>query len=88
VFRYLKHTMTSADLVLATDTPDHLSEAHVVIGLEMLLGGQRIAAMDSLRRAADGGSERSIARDLARATLQRIEAAGAKSSTTPAQRQP
>jgi tetratricopeptide (TPR) repeat protein len=84
LFRYLKRTMPSADLVAAADTPDHLSEAHVVIGLHLFLGGQRTSAMEPLRQADEQGSARSIARDLARATLHRIGAAGPKSSDAPA----
>ena len=74
VFRYLKHTIPAADLVSSADTPDHQAEAHVVIGLDLYLGRQPLAATDPLRRAAAQGSERSIARDLARATLARIAA--------------
>jgi tetratricopeptide (TPR) repeat protein len=73
VFRYLKHTIPSADMIAAADSPDHQAEANVIIGLDLFLGGQRVAATDPLRRAAAQGSERSIARDLARATLLRIE---------------
>jgi tetratricopeptide (TPR) repeat protein len=84
LFRYLKRTMPSADLLAAADTPDHQSEAHLVIGLHLFLGGQRTSAMEPLRQAAEHGSERSIARALARATLDRIGAAGPKSSNAPA----
>ncbi len=84
VFRYLKHTMPSTELIAAADTADHQSEAYLVIGLDLFLGGQPIAATEPLRKAAEKGSERSIARDLARATLHRIQTTRAESVIAPA----
>lgn len=73
LFRFLKHTLPTTALIAAADTPDHQSEAHVVIGLDLLYRGERTAAVEHLRRAAELGSDRSIARALARATLRRSQ---------------
>jgi tetratricopeptide (TPR) repeat protein len=78
LFRYLKRTMPSWDLIAAADAPDRLTEARAVIGLDLLYRGERSAAAEHLRWVRDHGDEGSIARDLAVEALRRVEAGGSK----------
>ena len=71
VFRYLKRTLSSAEMIAAADAPDRQSEAHLVVGLGLYFRGEKTAARDHLRKAAELGSEHSIARALAAETLRR-----------------
>ncbi len=74
LFRYLKRTIPSMELLsTAGDAPDHQTEAHAVIGLDLLHRGERAAALEHLRWVRDHGHEQSIARDLVRETLRRID---------------
>ncbi len=73
LFRYLKRTMSAVDLLAAADAPDKLTEAHTVIGLDLLHRGERNAAIEQLRWVRDHGFDASIAKDLARETLRRVE---------------
>ncbi len=75
LFRYLKRTLPSMDLLSAADAPDKLTEARAVIGLDLLRRGERDAALEHLRWVRDHGLDGSVARDLVRETLRRIEAA-------------
>jgi tetratricopeptide (TPR) repeat protein len=73
LFRYLKRTTPSTDLLAAADSPEWMAEARTVIGLDLLGRGERTAAREHLRWVRDHGPTRSIARDLARETLRRLE---------------
>lgn len=79
LFRYLKRTLPSMDLLAAADAPDKLTEARAVIGLDLLRRGERDAALEHLRWVRDHGLDGSIARDLVRETLRRIEGTGSGS---------
>jgi tetratricopeptide (TPR) repeat protein len=70
VFAYLKGRINAAELLAAGDTPKKRTEAHAVIGLDLLGRGDR-AAVEHLSWARDRGVDRSIARDLAREALRR-----------------
>lgn len=74
LFRYLKRTLPSTDVLSAADSLDKRTEARAVIGLDLLHRGERDAAVGHLRWVRDHGLDRSIAKDLARETLRRIEA--------------
>jgi tetratricopeptide (TPR) repeat protein len=76
LFRYLKRTTPSTDLLSAADSPDKQTEAHTVIALDLLHRGEPGAAVEHLRWVRDHGLDRSIAKDLALETLRRLEAAG------------
>jgi tetratricopeptide (TPR) repeat protein len=76
VFRYLKRTLPSSDLFNAADEAGRRDEAEMIVGLDLLYRGERSAALDHLRAAA-ADTAPSISRDLARATLQRLNAAPA-----------
>ena len=74
LFRYLKGALTADGLVAAAGRdPKSLTEAHAVIGLDLLSRGDREAATPHLTWALDQGLDRSIARDLAREALRRGE---------------
>ncbi|MCA1684429.1 MAG: tetratricopeptide repeat protein, partial [Planctomycetia bacterium] len=75
LFRYLRRTMTSMDLLAAADAPGKLTEARAVIGLDLLHRGESDAGLEHLRWVRDHGLDRSIARDLARESLRRAESA-------------
>ena len=49
------------------------TEAHAFLGLDRLIAGDRPAAVEHLRWVREHGLRESIALDLARATLQRLE---------------
>jgi tetratricopeptide (TPR) repeat protein len=74
LFRYLKRTTPSTDLLAAAAAggPDRVAEARTVIALDLLGRGERTAAIEHLRWVRDHGPGRSIARDLARETLRRL----------------
>ncbi|MFO0954499.1 MAG: tetratricopeptide repeat protein [Isosphaeraceae bacterium] len=74
VFRYLKRSIKSSDLISAAEGRERLTEARAVIGIDLYLRGERSAASDHLRWVRDHGEEGSIARDAAVETLKRIEA--------------
>jgi tetratricopeptide (TPR) repeat protein len=77
LFRYLKGQTTAADLVAAAgDDPAREAEARAVIGFDLFGRGDRPVALDHLRWVLDHGTDRSMAKDLARATLHRAVAAG------------
>ena len=75
LFRYLRRTLPSMDVLSAADGLEQQTEARAVIGVDLLHRGERTAAIEHLRWARDHGLDRSIARDLARETLRRIETA-------------
>ena len=75
LFRYLKRTIPSTSLLATADTADKMTEARAVIGLDLLHRGERNAAVEHLRWVRDHGLDRSIAKDLAREALRRVEAA-------------
>lgn len=68
VFRYLKGQSSIEDL-LAAAGPGGKTLAHAVIGFDLRLRGYRDAAIGHLEQARDDQADRTIARDLAIATL-------------------
>ncbi len=73
MFRYLKRTLPSTELITAAEAVGRRDEAEMIIGLDLLSHGERSAALDHLRSAA-ADSAPSISRDLSRTTLQRLTA--------------
>ena len=74
VFRFLRRTIPSTDLLAAANGPDQQTEAETIVGLDLLSRGERAAAVEHLRWVRDHGLDRSIAHDLAAETLRRIDA--------------
>lgn len=75
MFRYLKRTVPSTEFLAATQNPEQQAEAETVVGLDLLLRGERAAALEHLRWVRDHGPEGSIARDVATAALTRAASA-------------
>jgi lipoprotein NlpI len=73
VLRYLRGQLTETALLEAAVNTRHEAEAHAFIGLDRLRAGQREAALLHLHWANDRGAAGSIATDVARAVLNRIE---------------
>jgi tetratricopeptide (TPR) repeat protein len=73
LFRYLKRTLTTTALLAMADDPTKLTEARAIMGLDLVARGERIAGREHLRWVSEHGVERSIARDVARETLRRLE---------------
>ena len=73
LFRYLKRTVTSSSLLASADTPEKMTEARAVIGLDLLGRGERSAAIEHLQWVQDHGVKHSIAKDLAHEALRRAE---------------
>jgi tetratricopeptide (TPR) repeat protein len=71
ILRYLKGTLTAESLLSASDDTKKLTESRAVIGADLLARGRPATAAVHLKWAAERGVERSIARDLARASLLR-----------------
>ena len=74
LFRYLRRTISSTALLADADDPNKATEARAVIGQDLFLRGERGAAAEHLRWVAEQGADGSIARDLAKETLRRINA--------------
>lgn len=73
-FRYLKGSVGPAELIAqAGDDPDKQMLARTVVGRDLVSRGQIEAARGHLARVRDAGPSRSIARDLARETLRRLD---------------
>lgn len=73
LLRYLRHDLTTQALLDAATSDTQRTEAHAFAALELLARGDRKAARDHLEWVRDHGTRRSIAADLARATLDRID---------------
>jgi tetratricopeptide (TPR) repeat protein len=74
VLRHLKGELSEPALLAAATGQRQQAEAHMFVGLERLQAGDAKVALDHLTWARDHGPRGSIASDVARATLSRIEA--------------
>ena len=74
VFRYLKHTLTLAELLAqAGNDQDHLTEAHAYAGLQLSLDGQRELALEHLHWVKEKGNKKFVEYPLALAEIARLE---------------
>jgi hypothetical protein len=73
VLRFLKGDLTSSALLEAAANEKQKTEALALLGVERLQSGDTEAAADHLRWASDHARASSIAGDVARAFLARIE---------------
>jgi tetratricopeptide (TPR) repeat protein len=73
LLRYFKGHVSEEGLFVAASGVRQQIEAHTFVGLDRLRAGDRQAALRHLRFARDFGLPRSIATDLSRATLRRID---------------
>ena len=76
VLRYMKGELTEASLLQVALSKRQQTEAHAFIGLVRLQDGDRKAASEHLRWASQNGSAASIAADVAKAALARIDSPG------------
>jgi hypothetical protein len=79
LLRYLRHDMNTETLLKTASTETERTEAHAFAALEFLRRGDRKQAHEHLSWVRDQGAAKSIATDLARATLERMY--GSPSST-------
>lgn len=75
VLRYLKHTINAQELLAAAPGDDQAAEAHAFLGLDLLFSGFSSDALIHLRWVCDHAHRQTLANDLARATLLRLEPA-------------
>jgi hypothetical protein len=76
VLRYMEGNLSEAGLLQAAVSKRQQTEAHAFIGLVRLQGGDKKGASDHLRWATENGSAGSIAGDVARSALSRIDQIG------------
>jgi tetratricopeptide (TPR) repeat protein len=76
VLRYMQGSLSEAALLEAAVSKRQQTEAHAFIGLVRLQEGDRIAARQHLRWSTENGSPGSIAGDVARSALTRIDGPG------------
>jgi tetratricopeptide (TPR) repeat protein len=76
VLGYMKGSLSETALLQAAVSKRQQTEAHAFIGLVRLQGGDKKGASDHLRWATENGSAGSVAGDVARSALSRIEQAG------------
>jgi tetratricopeptide (TPR) repeat protein len=76
VLRYLRRIEPAKSLLESARTDTQKTEARVFLGVDLLQSGDRKAAFEHLRWVRDQGVKHSIATDLARETLRRMEATG------------
>ncbi len=76
VIRYFRGEIDENTLLRSAESSRQQAEAHAFVGLDRLKAGDRAAARPHLEFARDHGSPGSIAADVARAALARIEAGG------------
>jgi tetratricopeptide (TPR) repeat protein len=74
VLRHLKGELGSEALLEIAAGPRQQAEAHMILGLEQMRAGDSIAARRQLQWVMNHGASGSIGRDVARATLARIDA--------------
>ena len=74
ILHYFRGDIDEAALLRAADGEKHQTEAHAFLGLDRLQARDRPAALAHLRWAREHGSPGSIAADVARSALARIEA--------------
>jgi hypothetical protein len=68
--------LTEEALLKAVVSKRQQTEAHAFVGLSRLQAGSRTRAREHLRWAAENGSAGSIAGDMARSALTRIDQSG------------
>jgi tetratricopeptide (TPR) repeat protein len=73
VLRYLRGHLTEDALLQAAATSRHQAEAHTFLGFDLLRAGDRGGAILHFTWAKDHGAVGSIAADVARATLSRVD---------------
>jgi tetratricopeptide (TPR) repeat protein len=73
VLRYLRHELSTQTLLEAAASETQQTEAHTFVALELLHRGDRKKAREHLNWVRESGAMRSIATDLAKATLARLE---------------
>lgn len=71
--RYLRHDINTESLLKTASSETERTEAHTFAALELLRRGDRMKAREHLNWVRDHGAPKSIASDLARATLERID---------------
>lgn len=76
LLRYMKGDMSEASLLQTAESERQQTEAHAFIGVVKLQHGDRRGAREHLRWASENGSAGSIAGDVARAALARIDESG------------
>jgi tetratricopeptide (TPR) repeat protein len=76
VLRYMKGDLSEAALLQAAVSKRQQTEAHAFIGVVKLQNGDRTGAREHLRWAGENGSAGSIAGDIAKAALARINGSG------------
>jgi tetratricopeptide (TPR) repeat protein len=76
ILRYFRSEIDEATLLRSAAGSRQQAEAHAFIGLDRLTGGDRAASLPHLKFARDHGSPGSIAADVARAAIGRIEPGG------------
>jgi tetratricopeptide (TPR) repeat protein len=76
VLRYMKGDLNEESLLQTAVSKRQQTEAHAFIGLLRLQHGDRKGAREHLRWATENGSAGSIAGDVARAALARIDSSG------------
>jgi tetratricopeptide (TPR) repeat protein len=73
ILNYFRSELTEASLLQAAVGARQQTEAHAFVGLDRFQAGDHAAALPHLRWARDHGAAGSIATDVARALLNRIE---------------
>ncbi len=76
VLHYFRGDIEEATLIRAAESLRQQAEVHAFLGLDRLKAGDRAAALPHLKFARDHGSPGSIAADVARAAIGRIESGG------------
>jgi hypothetical protein len=70
---YLKRELSAQSLLDSVSNDREATEARAFLGFDRLTAGDRPSALEHLRWVRDHGLRESIAHDLARATLDRLE---------------
>jgi len=73
VLRFLRHDITANALLEAAASDTQKTEAHAFLALELLQRGDLEKAREHLNWVRDQGASRSIATDLAKSTLERLD---------------
>ena len=76
ILHYFRGELDADALLRAAEGSRQQAEAHAFIGLDRLQAGDRAGALPHLQYARDHGTPGSIAADVARATIIRIESGG------------
>jgi hypothetical protein len=76
VLRYMQGGLSEAALLEAAVSKRQQTEAHAFIGLVRVQAGDRAGAREHLRWSTENGSPGSIAGDVARSALARLDGSG------------